>query len=107
MVKQLRIKRIPGLKRLPKWLFNKYLLVILVYGTYMLLFDSNHFRSQFRQASALRQLEKQKAFYVKQLEDVKAERSQLFSGPESIERFAREHYYMRREDETVYVFVEE
>jgi len=80
---------------------------LLVYGTYMILFDSNHFRSQFRQASVLRNLEQQKEYYAKQLEDVKKERAQLFSDLESVEQFARENYFMKKDDETVYVFVEE
>jgi cell division protein DivIC len=102
-----KISQIPVLKSLPSWLFNKYLIVLLVYGTYMILFDSNHFRSQFRQAGVLRNLEKQRDYYARQLDEVKKERAQLFSDPESVEQFARENYFMKKDDETVYVFVEE
>jgi cell division protein FtsB len=102
-----KISQIPVLKSLPSWLFNKYLIVLLVYVTYMILFDSNHFRSQFRQAGILRNLEKQRDYYARQLDDVKKERAQLFSDPESVEQFARENYFMKKDDETVYVFVEE
>jgi cell division protein DivIC len=102
-----KISRIPFLKSLPSWIFNKYLIVLLVYGTYMILFDSNHFRSQFRQAAVLRNLEKERDYYAQQLDEVKKERAQLFSDPECVEQFARENYFMRKDDETVYVFVEE
>lgn len=98
---------IPFLKKIPSFFFNKYLIVIVIYLGYMFLFDSNNYIRQWERYRELSALEEQHAHYSQQLEAVKKEREQLFSDTASMETFARENYYMKRDSETVYIFVEE
>lgn len=86
---------------------NKYLVVLVAYITYMFFFDSNDFRSQMKLWSEVNSLKKEKKLLQKSLKEVSEERQQLFSDKKSLERFARERYLMKREDETVFVIVEE
>lgn len=80
---------------------------MVIYLGYMLLFDSNNYIQQWERSKELSALEEQHAHYSQQLEAVKVEREQLFSDTASMETFARENYYMKRDSETVYIFVEE
>jgi cell division protein DivIC len=99
--------KIPFLRSVPSFLLNKYLIVIVIYLGYMFLFDSNNYIRQWERRKELSALEEQHAHYSQQLEAVKKEREQLFSDTASMETFARENYYMKRDSETVYIFVEE
>jgi cell division protein FtsB len=99
--------QIPLWNQLPAWVRNKYFLVLLSYGIYMFFFDSNDIRSQIQLRMELSKLENQVDYYKEQLAQVKEERTLLFSDPRSMEKFARENYLMKKDDETVFVIVEE
>jgi cell division protein DivIC len=92
---------------IPSWMKNKYLIVGVAYLTYMLVFDSNNYPSQFRLYQEVKELEHEHQYFQSQLNQVKQERSQLFSDEKNLEKFARENYYMKMPDETVIVVVEE
>ncbi|HZH67947.1 MAG TPA: septum formation initiator family protein [Chitinophagales bacterium] len=86
---------------------NKYLLILVVYFVYMLVFDSNDLRSQFRLWKEVKALKKEKVLLQQTLIEVTNERDKLLTNKKSLETFAREEYYMHSEDETVFVLVEE
>lgn len=86
---------------------NKYLVVLVGYLVYMVFFDSNDFRSQFKLWSEVHSLKKDKILLQTSLQEVIKEREQLFSDKKSLEKFAREKYLMKRDEETVFVIVEE
>jgi len=44
---------------------------------------------------------------MESLDQVRKEREQLFSDMKSMEKFAREQYLMKKDDETLFVIVEE
>lgn len=92
---------------IPDWMKNKYLIVGVTYLTYMLLFDSNNYISQYRLYREVKGLEYEHQYFQSELKKVKKERKQLFSDQRNLERFARENYYMKMPDETVFVVVEE
>jgi cell division protein FtsB len=52
------------------------------------------------------QLEDQKEFYLEKKEKIKAEREELVSNPQLLEKFARERYLMKKPTEDIYVIVE-
>jgi cell division protein FtsB len=73
----------------------------------MMFIDNNDIVSQFTLRSKLRDLEKQKEYYQERKEKIKAEREELMSNYELLEKFAREKYLMKRKTEDLYVIVEE
>lgn len=101
------IKNSSAYRRFVAMMPNKYLVVLVAYISYMFFFDSNDFRSQIKLWSEVNSLKKEKKLLQKNLKEVSEERQQLFSDKKSLERFARERYLMKREDETVFVIVEE
>jgi hypothetical protein len=52
-------------------------------------------------------LEKQKEFYLERKAKIQAEREELMSNMELLEKFARERYLMKKESEDLYVVVEQ
>lgn len=93
-------------KSIQKWMPNKYLFIGVLYLTYMIIFDSNNFRSQYKLWSEVHTLKKEKKLLEQSLEDIKKHRNQLFTDEKSLEKFAREKYLMKRDDETVFVIEE-
>jgi cell division protein FtsB len=72
----------------------------------MVFIDSNDIVSQITLQSKLNDLEKQKEFYQERKEKIQAEREELLSNYELLEKFAREKYLMKRKTEDLYVIVE-
>jgi cell division protein FtsB len=73
----------------------------------MLFIDNNDLITQISLSQKLKNLEAEKTYYEEKISEVKAEREELLSNDELLERFAREKYLMKKESEDVYVIVEE
>jgi cell division protein FtsB len=72
----------------------------------MLLLDSNNFIARFQLSSKLNSLENEKEYYEEKIEEVEKDHKELFGDSESVEKFAREKYLMKKETEDIYVIVE-
>lgn len=94
------------MKKILKYGGNFYVLSILFFLFWMIFIDSNNLVNHFRLSQKLSQLEDQKEFYLEKKEKIKAEREELMSNPELLEKFARERYLMKKSTEDLYVIVE-
>lgn len=74
---------------------------------WMILIDSNDIVSQFKLSSKVKELEKQKEFYLERKQKIQEDREELMSNYELLEKFARERYLMKKKTEDLYVVVEE
>ena len=90
-----------------KYSKNFYFVFTLLFILWMLFIDSNDFVSQFKLGSKLSELKKQKEFYQEKKEVIKADREELMSNNDLLEKFARERYLMKRKTEDLYVIVKE
>jgi cell division protein DivIC len=72
----------------------------------MVFLDSNDLIDQFKLGMKLKNLEKQKTYYLEKIEEVNKDRQELFSNIELLEKFAREKYFMKRKSEDIYILVE-
>ena len=55
----------------------------------------------------LKELEGEKEFYEQKIREVEQEREQLLTDTEALEKFAREKYLMKKDNEDVYLIIEE
>lgn len=94
------------MKKVLKYSSNFYVLATSFFLFWMIFIDSNNLINQFRLSKKLWDLEDQKEFYLKKKTQVKAEREELMSNPELLEKFAREKYFMKKQTEDIYVIVE-
>ena len=95
------------IKKLPKALRNFYIVSLAVFFAWMLLLDSNNLLARYQLGSKLNSLEDEKEYYEQKIREVQKDRSELFGDRESVEKFAREKYLMKKETEDIYVIVEE
>lgn len=94
------------LDRIPDWLKNKYLLTAVAFGIVMLFLDRNDLFTQMDRTRELRNLEKSKEFYRTETEKQRKELEALKNDPAALERFAREKYLMKRDDEDLFLIPE-
>lgn len=72
----------------------------------MIFIDSNSVIIHLRLTKKLWDLENQKEYYQEKKQQIKAEREELMSNAELLEKFARERYLMKKPTEDLYVVVE-
>jgi cell division protein FtsB len=95
------------MKRLLELLRNKYFLAIIAFAVWMLFFDKNDMLSQYEYRSAVTKLQQEKDFYLKEIAMVKKDLNELDSNLSTAEKFAREKYFMKKDNEDVFVIVKE
>jgi cell division protein FtsB len=95
------------IRKLPKITRNFYFIAGLLFLFWMVFLDSNDLYTQYKLRSQLKTLEKEKEFYQEKINEVRKEREQLLTGSETLEKFAREKYLMKKESEDLFVIVEE
>lgn len=94
-------------KRLPKIFRNFYFLSGIFFLVWMTFLDSNNLLARFSLTSKLNTLENEKSYYQEKIIEVQKDREELFGNKETLEKFAREKYLMKKETEDVFVVVEE
>ena len=81
---------------------NIFILILAVFIVWMLFFDANSWLIHHELNTDIDALENEKEYYKKEIEkDNKAIKT--LSNEEGIEKFAREEYYMKRENEEIYI----
>lgn len=86
---------------------NKFFIAGIAFIVWMLFFDRNDLASQYDYRNKVQKLEEEKEFYTTEIEKADTELKELTTNIQSLEKFARERYYMKRENEDVYVVVDE
>lgn len=94
----------PFLKKIPTPLRNKYFLVLVVFFGWLIFFDTHDVLTQWRLQQSLHKLEQDKIYYEEKIEEVKKDKRDIENNKE---KFAREHYYMKKSNEDVFIIVEE
>ena len=89
--------------KIQKW--GKYVITILAFLVVFLFVGDQSLIRFFHRHREIRQLEEQRDMYRAETE--KAQREiQMLQNADSLERYAREHYYMHTENEDIYLVEE-
>ena len=95
------------IQNIPPWLKNKYLLTAAGFAIWILFIDDRDFiTTHFKHGEELKKLEQSKKYYEGQIATTKAELEQLKTNPATIEKYAREKYFMKRDNEDVFLIPE-
>ncbi|MDG0973140.1 MAG: hypothetical protein P8O07_03195 [Crocinitomicaceae bacterium] len=89
-----------------KYLRNKFILTLFIFGVYALFLDDVDVFSIIRQQVKYNKIIAEKAEMQEKLEQTKEVLHQL-NNLESIEQFAREEKMFKRDDEDIFVIVED
>jgi len=95
------------LKILKKIVLNRYFLTIVAFAIWMIFFDSNSLKRQKLLNGKISEIQGMKAFYTAEIEKNNDAIFELENNHETIEKFAREKYLMKRDNEDVYIIVRE
>lgn len=89
-----------------KFIKNKYLLTSVGIVVWLLFFDKNDVFSQMDLISKLNKLKADRAYYFSEIQNNRREIEELKTNKKSLEKFAREKYHMKKDNEDVYVIVQ-
>ena len=95
------------MKRFLNLFRNKYFLVSSIFLVWMVFFDRNDLFSQYEYHLQVSKLKQERDFYQKETAKVHQDLDELTSNKEKLEKFAREKYLMKKENEDVFVIVKE
>ncbi len=87
------------------WLKDKYVITVIVFVVWMIAFDRNDFISQHSYRKQLNKLEEDKAYFISEIELNKKNTFELTSNPANLEKFARENYRMKKDDEDIFMIL--
>lgn len=82
---------------------NKYLITGIAFAVWMLFFDRNDIRLQLKRVNELKKLQESEKVMDQQINDTKNELSQLKTNPETLEKYAREKYMMKKDNEDLFI----
>jgi cell division protein FtsB len=95
------------MKKLFQLIKNKFFISGMAFLVWMLFFDRNDLSAQYEYRNEVNKLEEEKAFYVKEIAKADIELKELTTNLNSLEKFARERYLMKRKNEDIYVVIDE
>lgn len=91
------------LKRIPSFFRNKYLLAGTSFVVWIVFFDHNDVFTQLQRRSELNELKQSKAYFEKQIAENRKFSKDLQSNATAIEKYAREKYLMKRDNEDLFI----
>lgn len=94
------------LTHIPAWLKNKYFLSFAAFCAIMLFLDRNDLITQMERRKELRELQQSKRYYTNQVEAERKELEALKNNPATLEKYAREKYLMKRDNEEIFLVSE-
>ncbi len=95
------------MKRLIDLVKNKFFLITIAFLVWMIFFDKNDLFSQYQYHQQVSKLKQERNFYKAETDKVSKDLDELTSNPEKLEKFAREKYLMKKDNEDVFVIVKE
>ena len=76
---------------------------MVFFVVWMLFFEQRDYFQQRDRQDELKKLEVKKQYYVQEIEKTKKELQDLQNNPAALEKFAREHYLMKKDGEDIYI----
>lgn len=89
-----------------KWLLNKYVIAVALFIAMLFFSDKNSVIDQYKLYRQYNKVKAEHQYYTLEIERARKEYNELFSNNKNLEKFAREKYLMKKEDEDVYVIVD-
>jgi hypothetical protein len=93
------------LGRIKKIIQNKYIVATVVFAAFMFFGDKNNVFEQYNLHRQYKKVKAEHDYYISQIAKARHDYTELFTNKKNLERFAREKYLMKRDDEDVFVIV--
>ena len=96
---------IPILRKIVNFFRNKFLLTIAIFVVWIFLFDSNNLLDRIKDIRNLNQLKSDREYYIEKTTQDSLRLKELKTDNANLEKFAREQYLMKRDNEDIFVVV--
>ena len=83
------------------------MLVGAIFAIWVVLFDKYSVLEQFELRSKINDLKQEKRLYQEKIEEDKRKQEELTGDRDKLEKFAREEYLMKRENEDIFIIINE
>lgn len=93
-------------KKFRKIFLNKYLIVLTIFVVFITFFGENNLIRRWETRRKIVQQEEELKFYQDEIITTKQKKNQLQSSNENLEKFAREHYFMKNKEEDIFIIKE-
>jgi cell division protein DivIC len=94
-------------RKLLPYLKNKYILVGAFFVVWIGFFDTNRIVSVMRYRAEFKQVQKEKRYYIEEIEKNTKLLELYQNDKKALEKFAREKYFMKKDNEDVFLIVYE
>jgi cell division protein FtsB len=88
-------------------LTNVYVITLIAFSVWVLFFSSNNLLSQRKLRKQLKDLKIEREYYIREIEANKRSIYLLDNDLEHLEKIAREKFLMKRDNEDIFIFVED
>jgi cell division protein DivIC len=91
------------LSHVPSWLKNKYLITGTAFLVWIFFFDPKDIPSTINRIETYNKLQKNEQHMVKQIAETNKDLDLLKTNPQTIEKYARENYMMKKDNEDLFI----
>jgi cell division protein FtsB len=88
-----------------KVITNKYFIATVVFVGYMIFADKNNVIEQYELQKQHNKIMREHRYYEQQIREARTRYDELFTNDRNLEKFAREKYLMKKDNEDVFVIV--
>lgn len=92
-----------SIRKLPRPLRNKYFILFILFLFWIILLDDYNLITQNKIKKKVTDLKNQKAFYINEIKQDSSELSNLRSDSNTQEKFAREKFLMKKDNEDIFI----
>lgn len=96
-----------NIKPVLKYLKNKYLISLIVFLMFFLFLGENNLMVISRLQSELNSLNREADILAADIQHDSIEAASLFGSRDALEAYGREHYYMKRPNEDIFIINDE
>ena len=86
---------------------NKYIVTSLIFAIWMIAIDKNNMIAQYKLRSELKDLRNKKAYYLNEIEKDRKATYELNTNIKTLEKFAREKYLLKKDNEDIFLIIKE
>lgn len=92
------------MKKVFSFITNKFVLTLVAFLAWMVYFDQNDWMAQQTRKKELQDLNDNIAYLSTEIGQMEKELEGMNKDPKVLEKYAREQYRMKKDDEDIYIF---
>ena len=86
---------------------HKYVFASVLFVVWMLMFDQNNLNERRKNNRDYNQLLREKEYFQKKIEENRKRIQELKTNNDNLEKFAREQYLMKKDNEDIFIIVDD